>query len=53
MRVFWNHSHVGRGTRALVREVHPKVPAVVRVVCWGALAMGVPMGIGAFVGTVV
>jgi vacuolar iron transporter family protein len=31
----------------------PQVPAVVRVVCWGALAMGVTMGIGALVGTVV
>jgi VIT1/CCC1 family predicted Fe2+/Mn2+ transporter len=31
----------------------PQLPSVVRVVCWGALAMGVTMGIGALVGTVV
>jgi VIT1/CCC1 family predicted Fe2+/Mn2+ transporter len=31
----------------------PQLPSVVRVVCWGALAMGVTMVIGALVGTVV
>jgi vacuolar iron transporter family protein len=30
----------------------PQVPAVVRVVFWGAVAMGVTMGIGALIGTV-
>ncbi len=31
----------------------PELPAAVRVVSWGAVAMGVTMGIGALVGTVV